>query len=90
MNTLRTCKDCGARYEIREDVDRDTCRRCAGLRCPGCGGPTQKGVYCRRPPGQIHPGCQAISDDHIEALVEESRRERLRREAERPTLRRVG
>lgn len=70
MTTVRTCTDCRTRFELAPGKDRETCRRCAGLVCPGCGGPTSERAYCSR------PGCQAVARDHDEALEEKVERER--------------
>lgn len=45
---LRTCA-CGTRFEPPIGTQRTTCRRCSGLVCPGCGGPTEGGALCSRP-----------------------------------------
>lgn len=42
---LRRC-ECGAIYGSR-DPEQTSCRRCSGLVCPECGGPTRDGEPCQ-------------------------------------------
>lgn len=69
---LRVCA-CGTRFEPAPGTDPTACRRCSGMVCPECSGPTIGGRICQ---GRR---CRPV----LERLESQARREDVRREAER-------
>lgn len=76
---LRVCS-CGARYEPPLGLDPEACRKCRGMICPLCSGPTLDGRICPRDLCQ-----RALVKWHEAALREDRRRE----SAARPEIRLV-